>query len=53
MKNFVTQSWLLENSSNDELLLLDARAELNDAAAGFTQYKEGHIKNAHFVSMEN
>lgn len=53
MKNFVTQTWLLENSSNDELILLDARAELSDASAGFTQYKEGHIKNAHFVSMEN
>lgn len=53
MKNFVTQSWLVENSSNDDLVLLDARAELNDAAAGFTQYKEGHIKGAHFVSMEN
>lgn len=53
MKNFVTQSWLLENSSNNDLILLDARAELNDAKAGFNQYTEGHIKGAQFVSMEN
>lgn len=53
MKNFVTQSWLLENRLNNDLIILDARAELNDAEAGFKQYKEGHIKGAQFVSMEN
>lgn len=53
MKNFVTQSWLLENRLNDDLIILDARAELNDAKAGFNQYKEGHISGAQFVSMEN
>ena len=53
MKNFVTQTWLLENYSNDNLILLDARAELNDPKAGYNQYKTGHIKRAQFVSLED
>lgn len=53
MKNFVTQTWLLENYSNDNLILLDARAELNDPKAGYNQYKKGHIKRAQFVSLED
>lgn len=53
MKNFVTQTWLLENGSNKDLILLDARAELNDPKAGFNQYKVGHINGAHFVSLED
>ncbi|MER2175459.1 MAG: sulfurtransferase [Carnobacterium sp.] len=53
MKNFVTQTWLLENCSNNDLILLDARAELNDPKAGYNQYKTGHIKRAQFVSLED
>ena len=53
MKNFVTQTWLLENCSNDDLILLDARAELNDSKAGYNQYKKGHLKRAQFVSLED
>lgn len=53
MKNFVTQTWLLENYSNDNLIILDARAELNDPKAGYHQYKKGHLKRAQFVSLED
>lgn len=53
MKNFITQMDLVKNSSNDtNLLILDARAELADASAGFNSFKENHLKNAQFVSME-
>lgn len=53
MKNIVSKEWLLNNISNDDLIILDARAELNDPEAGFCGYKTGHIKGAQFVSMEN
>lgn len=53
MKNFVTPTWLSENSQNKDSVILDARAELTDPEAGFRQYKNGHIKGAQFVSLED
>lgn len=54
MKNFITQMELVKNIANDpDLLVLDARAELADAFAGYNSFKTSHIKNAQFVSMEN
>lgn len=52
MKNIVSQKWLLDNLSNEDLIILDARAGLTDPNHGYQSYKEGHIKGAQFVSME-
>jgi len=37
----------------ENLIILDARAELNDFDYGYAGYKEGHIEGAYFVSMED
>ncbi len=52
MKNFRTKEWLVENMSQDDLVILDARAELNHSEAGYEQYKSGHIVGAQYVSLE-
>lgn len=52
MKNIVSQEWLLNNLLNEDLIILDARAGLIDQDYGYQAYKEGHIKGAQFVSME-
>lgn len=52
MKNIVSQEWLINNLSNENLIILDARAGLTDPDYGYDGYKEGHIKGAQFVSME-
>lgn len=52
MKNFVTQDWLLEHINDSNLILFDARAELSDSEYGIRNYKDSHIANSHFVSLE-
>src|SRR5690606_34540230 len=52
VKNFVSQEWLVNNLSKDNLVILDARGDLNDPTAGFIEYKKGHIKGAQYVSLE-
>lgn len=52
MKNFRSKEWLVENIYQDDLIILDARAELNDSKAGYEQYKNGHILGAQYVSLE-
>ena len=52
MKNIISQEWLKDNISKEDLIILDTRAELNDPNYGLNEYKKGHIKGAHFVSME-
>ena len=52
MKNIISRDWLLENISNEDLVILDARAGLTDPEMGIKAYEEGHIKGAQFVSME-
>ncbi len=52
MKNFVSQEWLLNNLSKDNLVILDARGGLNDPKYGFKEYQKYHIKGAQFVSLE-
>ena len=51
MKNFKSSEWLIENINKDNLVILDARAELNDSSAGLMQYKIGHIKRAQYVDL--
>lgn len=54
MKNLITQTELIEKMVNEtNLIILDARAELADASAGFNDYQRSHLKNAQFVSMED
>ena len=52
MKNFVTYEWLLENMSNENLIILDARADMDSPDLNFNEYKNGHIKGAQFVCLE-
>lgn len=52
MKNFVSVDWLKENFARDDLIIFDARAGLLDPEEGIRLYKEGHIKGAIFVSLE-
>lgn len=52
MKNFVDINWLKNNSEEGNLVILDARADLQDSKEGERLYKKSHIVNAHFVSLE-
>src|SRR5699024_6687459 len=52
MGNFVDYKWLMDNLKNDKLIILDARAGLQDPEEGIKAYNEGHIKRAQFVSLE-
>lgn len=52
MKNFKTKEWLIENIDMDNLIILDARAELNDPSAGLMRYRSGHIKGAQYVDLD-
>ncbi|MSU00489.1 sulfurtransferase [Tissierella pigra] len=52
MKNIISQEWLKDNISKEDLIILDTRAELNDPNYGLNEYEKGHIKGAHFVPME-
>ncbi|MDR7855567.1 sulfurtransferase [Tissierella sp.] len=53
MKNIVSQEWLVNNMLEENLIILDVRAGLTDPDYGYEEYKEGHIKGAQFVSMED
>lgn len=53
MKNIVSQHWLVNNMSKENLVILDARWDLNDPTKGFKEYKQSHIKGAQFVSLED
>lgn len=51
MKNFKSNQWLSENIDNKDLVILDARAELNDPDAGLDQYEKAHIKGSQYVDL--
>ena len=54
MRNFITQAELIKKITNkSDFIILDARAELTDASAGFNDYQKSHLKNAQFVSMKD
>lgn len=46
MKNIVTSNWLKENIDNDNLVILDVRANPKE-------YEKGHIKGAQYLSLGN
>jgi len=52
MKNIVSQEWLINNLSRENLILLDVRGDLKDPSSGFNDYKESHIRGAQYVSLE-
>ncbi len=52
MKSFVDYKWLMENINKKNLIILDARAALGDPLKGLNSYKNGHIKGAQFVDLE-
>ena len=52
MKNIVSQQWLIDNLSKENLIILDARGELNEPDLGFREYKKSHIRGAQFVNLE-
>lgn len=52
MKNFKNKEWLIENISRRDLIIFDARAELNDPNAGWNQYKSGHIMGSQYVDLD-
>jgi thiosulfate/3-mercaptopyruvate sulfurtransferase len=52
MSNFVTAAWLHQHIDNEDLIIVDCRADLFDREYGKTVYIEGHIKNAHFLDVK-
>lgn len=52
MKNIVSQQWLIDNLSKENLIILDARGDLNEPDLGFREYKKSHIRGAQFVNLE-
>lgn len=53
MENIVSQEWLINNISREDLVILDVRAELDDPDYGLREYQKGHIRRAHYVSVED
>lgn len=52
MKNFVDNIWLEDKLYGSDIVILDARGELDDPNAGEILFDSGHIPNAQYVSME-
>jgi thiosulfate/3-mercaptopyruvate sulfurtransferase len=52
MKNVVTVEWLLENMNDNNLIILDCRYDMGNLDYGVNEYKKSHIKNAHFINLE-
>lgn len=52
MKNFVDTNWLRGNMEKEDIVILDARANLKDPEEGLKEYKKSHILGAQFVSLE-
>lgn len=52
MKNLKSSQWLYENLENENIIILDARAVLDDPMEGFKEYKESHIPGARYVPLE-
>ena len=52
MKNIITQKWLISKIDKSNLVIFDVRAKLDDINYGYSEYRNGHIKKAQFISME-
>lgn len=52
MKNFIDSLWLNKNIHKEDLVILDARADLKDPENGLREYEKSHIVASYFVSLE-
>jgi thiosulfate/3-mercaptopyruvate sulfurtransferase len=52
MSNFVTPEWLYEHLEDDDLIIVDCRADLFDKEYGRRVYEDGHIKGAFFLDVK-
>jgi len=53
MTYFVTEQWLKDQLNNHtDLVIVDVRAQLNDAAAGKKAYTESHIQHAVYLDLK-
>lgn len=52
MSNFVTVKWLYEHIDDENIIIVDCRADLFDKDYGKNAYEEGHIKNAFFLDVK-
>ncbi|ERI93561.1 rhodanese-like protein [Clostridiales bacterium oral taxon 876 str. F0540] len=52
MSNFVKPKWLNEHIDDDNLIVIDCRADLYDKDYGKRCYENGHIKNAFFLDVK-
>jgi thiosulfate/3-mercaptopyruvate sulfurtransferase len=52
MSNFVTSEWLAEHLNDNDLLIVDCRANLFDKEYGKRVYEKGHIRNAFFLDVK-
>jgi thiosulfate/3-mercaptopyruvate sulfurtransferase len=52
MSNFVTPNWLREHIDNEDLVIVDCRADLFDKEYGRRKYEEGHIEGAFFLDVK-
>lgn len=52
MSNFVMPDWLHNHISDENLVIVDCRADLFDQDYGKRKYEEGHINGAFFVNVK-
>jgi len=52
MSNFVKPDWLYEHIDDNNLVVVDCRADLYDRDYGKRCYEEGHIRNAFFLDVK-
>jgi thiosulfate/3-mercaptopyruvate sulfurtransferase len=52
MSNFVTPGWLNEHLNDENLVIVDCRADLFDKEYGRRKYEEGHIRGAFFLDVK-
>jgi thiosulfate/3-mercaptopyruvate sulfurtransferase len=52
MSNFITPDWLHNHLDDENLIIVDCRADLFDKEYGKRKYQEGHIKGAFFVDVK-
>ncbi|MBL4937361.1 sulfurtransferase [Clostridium sp. YIM B02515] len=52
MSNFVKPDWLYEHIDDNNLVVVDCRADLYDRDYGKRCYEEGHIRNAVFLDVK-
>lgn len=52
MSNFVSSKWLYKHIEDDNLIIVDCRADLFDKEYGKRLYNEGHIEGAQFLDVK-